>query len=239
MAKKIFTRLCVILVIFILGFGIYSNTFHTEFVFDDSITIENNNTIRSLRNLRSIWHMYNTRFITGLSFAINYHFGQLSLAGYHLVNIIIHILAALFVYELVLLTLRTPLLSKHRLAEQSRRLALVSVLFFLTHPIQTKGVIYVTQRAASLAGLFYLAALTFYVKSRLESRMIFRLAAFILTVIAMFTKENTATIPLMLVVYEIFFLNGEKDSFKEEMCHCERPKGAKQSDSAGVILPAP
>jgi len=93
-ASKIF----IFLIIGILGVSIYSNTFHSSFQFDDEDVIVRNLAIRNLGDLRGIWNEYNTRFIVGLTFALNYSLGGLDVFGYHLFNIWIHVITSIFVF---------------------------------------------------------------------------------------------------------------------------------------------
>jgi protein O-mannosyl-transferase len=89
----------------------YSNTFHSPFQFDDVAQIVKNPFIRDLDNFISDTegHNYNHPRILGyLTFALNYHVGGLSVTGYHIANLAIHIANALLVYFLVLMTFRTP-----------------------------------------------------------------------------------------------------------------------------------
>jgi len=84
---------------------IYSNTFSSPFQFDDTSSIVENYQIRDLKNF---WPPSGTRYIGVLSFALNYHFNELNIFGYHLVNIIIHIINSIMVWWLVILTFKTP-----------------------------------------------------------------------------------------------------------------------------------
>jgi len=69
-------------------------------------------------------------------------------AGYHVVNLYIHIINALMVYWLVVLTFRTPFLSSSTLRARSNQVALFTGLFFACHPVQTQAVNYIWQRVA-------------------------------------------------------------------------------------------
>ena len=149
------------IVIIVLGIICYSNTFDSEFYFDDNNSIVKNVSIRDLGNLRAIWKFSPIRFITYLSFAVNYHFGELNVFGYHLVNILIHIVTAFFVY---LFTLYISILSNK---QTPYWIAVFAALIFLCHPIQTQAVTYIVQRAASLATLFYMISLSCYVRARI------------------------------------------------------------------------
>ncbi len=208
-SKKVFILLCVI------GFILYLNSLKGDFVFDDYPRILNNPAIKDLSNLKLIWLTFNTRFLTGLSFAINYKLGGLNPMGYHIVNVIIHILTAFSVYIFTQFTLQTSYF-QNKVSDQSRDLIAVgATLIFLTHPIQTEAVSYITQRATSLATFFYLASLVLYIKSRSNNNVQFLIVSVITTILGMLTKEMTFTIPITIMVYEIFFLKAKTDSARQ------------------------
>ena len=73
---------------------IYSNIYDAPFVFDDVQQIEENAKIRDLG--RCLSH----RPIAELTFALNYRFGGLNVFGYHVVNVLIHIVNGFLVYLL-------------------------------------------------------------------------------------------------------------------------------------------
>ncbi|MBI5195488.1 MAG: hypothetical protein HZA10_04105, partial [Nitrospirae bacterium] len=157
-----------ILLIVIIGLIAYSNTFHVPFQFDDHNFIVDNH---KLRNLSSFWPTAGSRWVGFLTFALNYKFGGLNVTDYHIVNIIIHIINALLVYRLVILTFQTPYFNLHpsTFNPRSSLIALFSSLLFVSHPIQTQAVTYIVQRFTSLATMFYLLSLVMYVKWRLKS----------------------------------------------------------------------
>jgi hypothetical protein len=205
-----------VILISCLGIIVYSNSFLCSFHFDDNPFIIDNPFIRNIHHLQTIWAGYPCRFITYLSYAFNYHYHRLDVAGYHLFNLAVHIGSACLVWWLTLLTLSTPAL-KDSLTESKHRniIALFAGLIFVSHPLQTEGVTYIYQRAASMATLFYLASLCFYVKSRLlqDNRSFYYhyyICSLLMAVLAMFTKEISITLPLIILLYEICFLNTKR-----------------------------
>ena len=84
----------------ILVLIIYSNIYQCPFVFDDGPGIEENTTIRTLSNYSSPGGLLRPRAIVGFTFALNYKFGKLNVFGYHLVNVLIHIINGFIVYFL-------------------------------------------------------------------------------------------------------------------------------------------
>ncbi len=175
-----------IIFIAILGLIVYSNTFQVPFHFDDTPNIVEN---YKLRNLDNFWPPSGTRWFGFLTFALNYDFGGLNTVGYHIVNLIIHILNAILVYWLVVLTLGihdagytiqdkknhefrrvapTGIMNRASWIMHHHLIALFSALLFVSHPIQTQAVTYIVQRFTSLATLFYLFSLVMYIKFRIH-----------------------------------------------------------------------
>jgi protein O-mannosyl-transferase len=196
-------------IIFCLGILVYSNTFLCSFHFDDLPSIVGNLSIRNIHHLQAIWNFLPRRFILYLSIALNYHFNGLNVFGYHLFNLAVHLVSAVLVWWLTILTFSTPAMKGQRIASHAGIIALFAGLVFVAHPIQTQAVTYIVQRAASMAAMFYLASLCLYVKSRCHcerSEAIFYTGSFITAILAMFTKETAITLPLMILLYEYCFL---------------------------------
>src|SRR5208337_4694732 len=106
------------------------------------------------------------RYIAFITFALNYRIQGLSVTGYHIVNISIHVANSILVYLLVLLTFKTQFMSNSSIKQHSGYIALFSSLIFASHPLQTEAVTSIFQRFASLVAFFHLLSLTAYIKSR-------------------------------------------------------------------------
>ncbi len=196
----------------------YSNTFHVPFQWDGDIYIGENPLVKSLgyylhpSSARgySLYDAFAGRYFGYLSFALNYALGGMEVTGYHIVNVAIHIANALLVYALVVLTFRTPFLSG--IDFPVRRAALLSGLLFALHPIQTEAVTYIFQRLASMAAFFCLLSLVCYALARLTERRAASYSYYAISVlaaaIAMKTKENAFTFPLLVLLYEFLFFRG-------------------------------
>lgn len=227
-----------IVLIAILGFLVYSHTFHVPFHFDDLPNIVVNPNIKNFHILdehstirRGDYYVdqaFSRRFVGYLTFALNYRLHGLDVAGYHAVNIVIHILNALLLYGLVVATFRTPFFQRAGLEKDACSAALLSGLLFAVHPVQTQSVTYIVQRFASLATLFYQLSLFLYIQwrmtiharddGRLESvecpspyrptPVFLFLTSILSAFLAMKTKEIAFTLPFVLVLYEAMFFEG-------------------------------
>jgi tetratricopeptide (TPR) repeat protein len=171
-----------------------------------------------IRNLWNFLDISDTRYITFLSFALNYLIGGYNPLGYHLVNITIHIINGLLVWSLVTLTLKTPVMERGTVNPQLKAaIALTAALIFITHPIQTQAVTYITQRFASLATLFYLLCLVLFARWRISRetlnpgpRTFIYASSIFSAVLAMKTKEISFTLPFVIILYEFTFFSNFK-----------------------------
>ncbi|MBI2412305.1 MAG: hypothetical protein HYV24_03750 [Deltaproteobacteria bacterium] len=197
-----------------LGLLLYSNVLGAPFVYDDEGYVAANLQITSLSNFLDF---SGTRYVGFLSFALNYAAGGLVPFDFHLTNIAIHIANALLVYALVSTVFRTPAMKGAGEGGVAVLVAFTAAIIFLSHPIESQAVSYVTQRFTSLCAFFYLLAILLYANSRLAreegkgwlARYMGSLAA---TVLAMKTKEISFTIPFMIVLFDLVFFG---DGFRK------------------------
>ena len=200
--------------IIILCLAAYSNTFHVPFQFDDPRSISEVPFVRDIHQFPN--PITQQRAVGFLTFALDYLFHGTDVVGYHIVNLVIHILNALLVYALIILSFRTPVLKGASLKKHAKLIALFSALLFAGHPIQTQAVTYIAQRFASLATLFFLLSLVAYVWSRIRDAtnpsnyrsLIWYGVSILSTVLAMKTKEIAFTLPIVIALYEFLFLEG-------------------------------
>jgi hypothetical protein len=195
----------------------YANSLNVPFQFDDLPAIVENPAITSPANFAEIAALQPTRLVVFYTFALNHAWGGLEVRGYHLVNLAVHILAALCLFRLVILLFDTPRMRERVIAGESSPSAghtpVLAATFaaglFLLHPIQTQAVTYVWQRATSLVGCLYLLGLCLYLESRRADeqgrtgrrRMLIG-SLTLVSLLAAFTKENSITLPVAALLLE-------------------------------------
>ena len=134
------------------GIAAYANCLRVPFLLDDAWNVLHNPSIRHLRRLGTV-----------LAPPVDLGVGddrsaiicpQLRRAGrsasYHLVNVAIHILAALILWN--------------RAADDQARPGSGERGIWLLHPLQTASVTYISQRSEELMGLFYLLTLYCFIR---------------------------------------------------------------------------
>lgn len=199
-----------VLVIAILAAIIYSNSFDCSFHFDDQRSIVENYDIHRF-DLKKIFS--HDRPILYLTLALNYYFGKLDVFGYHLVNLSLHIANGVMLYFILLWTLRFPSI-RDNYRERLHRIALYASLIFISHPIQTQAVTYIISRSSVLATFFYLLALLLLIKAfqkgseiRVQSSKPYIVGAFLASCLGMGSKQIAATLPVMLLIYDFYFIS--------------------------------
>ncbi len=200
-----------VLLIVMTGLLGYANSFRAPFHFDDQLVIVENYLIKSLNHLDWLFYYDPSRFLTHLSFALNFHFGRLDVAGYHTVNFILHIGIAVLIYVLMHCTVSLAGGLRRYSAQDIQLILLFAVLIFTVHPLQTQAVTYIAQRATLLASLFYVGSLLLYIFSRSKDDFHLYAAAAAMMLLGIFTKPIIATLPLALILYEVCFLHFRKD----------------------------
>ncbi len=178
------------------------------FHFDDKISIETNDVIKQL-DVDQLFEVFNTRFLVGLSFAVNYALGGMYPFSHRLINILIHVFNAFLVYLLVRTILGLPVVKAKSGAQYA---PIFASLLFLSHPIQTETVNFITQRFVLLGSFFYLLTVLLFMQFRLHSQIKYLVGALGSALSAMFCKEFTVTLPLMLALCDIYFLSDLRES---------------------------
>ncbi len=141
----------------------YLNSFGGVFIYDDLREIVENPAIRGWPRLLP------DRPLVVWSLALNYQLGGLHVAGYHLFNLVVHVLAGLTLFGVVR---RVLLLERFqgRFDASAHRFALAVAILWALHPLQTESVTYIIQRAESMMGLFYLLTLYCLLRSVTSQR---------------------------------------------------------------------
>lgn len=173
----------------------------------------------SLRRLISSYNQMEPlhRPVAYMSFALNYSLGGLDVFGYHLVNIAIHIITGVGVYLLIKTIMEMSEVEYGGgKPKEGRLLAGLTAALWLVSPVQTQAVTYIVQRMASMAALFYIYSFFFYVKGRGLTGG--KGAAFLSLSLAMFllalgTKQNSLTLPFVIVLYELCFFKKRPSGF--------------------------
>jgi tetratricopeptide (TPR) repeat protein len=181
----------------------YYPAWHGGMLWDDDRHITRSD-LRSAEGLSRIWFDLGATQqyypLTHSAFWILHRLWGDQLLGYHLINIILHVLAAFLVAILL-----------ERLAVPGAWLAAV---IFALHPVHVESVAWISELKNTLSGVLYLAAALAYLRFDDSRRRLPYALAMVLFVLALLSKTVTATLPAALLV--VFWwqrgrLNGRRD----------------------------
>lgn len=224
MSKEICVYLICSLILSLLIFYAYSNTFYAPLVLDDFHSfVEEPKVHVSLLDYESLQDLTKTkfginRFIPMLTFALDFRLGKGNIGTFHLTNLVIHFLvaAALFFFLSTLFDSQelNPYIDGRRRFPSPILPFLITGLWAL-NPVQTNAVTYLVQRMASLAALFYLLSLGLYLSARWKHRekglncivAVYYSLFFITFLSALMSKQNTATLPIVILLLEVVVIN--------------------------------
>lgn len=202
---------------------VYAGIFYVPFVFDDQVNIVENTSIRSLS---SIFQVFAPPFEMGVagrpvvnfSLALNHGISGEDPWSYHLLNLLIHLSAALCLFGIVRRTLTSDRL-KEAYGNGATPLAFACAVIWAIHPVQTQAVTYTIQRCESLMGLFFL--LTFYFAIRgwqSATPRPWHLAAVLSFIVGAGAKEVIAVAAVLLFVYDLlFFHDNAKNALRRSL----------------------
>jgi len=199
---RISKGLLIVLVLVAASFLIYANTLQGDFVWDDRALFVEHYNIWQWKNLKQLLtsqdNLFEDRYtgyyrpFPNLTFLLDRYLWNQDPSGYHLTNIIFHVLTTLCVYWVAAILF------------QDRRLAFLGALCFAWHPVHTEDVAWINGRNNILSSFFYLLSFALYLKfTKKEKQWLtyygLSLFAFLLS---MFSKEYALTFPFIVACYE-------------------------------------
>jgi len=199
-----------------VAFLLYWPSINGPFVFDDVYYILDNPNIalKSLSAEGLLAAAGSGRPLTTLTFALNHLAGGYDTTGFHLVNTAIHAFTAFFFFFLAELTL---VLAGR--AKNARKAAFLAAFLFLCHPLATQSVCYISQRSNAMCAMFFILSLLLFVRGRMNKslivRRLFYAGCMAAGLLALLSKENAATLPFFIFLYEwLFFRKADEKWLK-------------------------
>jgi protein O-mannosyl-transferase len=196
----------VLAVVIVFAHGLYN-----EFVqWDDPINLINNTNFRGLGPAQLRWMFSSTLMghyipVTWLTFGLDYVLWGMESAGYHFTNLVLHAANVVLFFLLALRLLARALPAATSV--EIRAGAALAALFFGIHPLRAESVAWATERRDVLSGLMFLTCVLWYVVSTEHAGWKRRrrlLAALVFFALALLSKSITMTLPLALVIIDIY-----------------------------------
>ena len=232
--KKLKKNYCYI-IIAVFAILIFYNALNNDFVFDDESVVVNNIALQDFSNIPKYFagaegfHKVIGRYyrpIVSTLYTVDYAIWGLNPLGYHITNIIIHVISCLLLFALLM-----QLFGDFKYGILA---SLIAALVFAAHPIHTEAVSWISGRTDSLVSLFFFAAFLFYIKfiksnDKVEEQdtdetvksgfkkykfLIFSLLFYFL---GLLSKEMIITFPIVIILYDFIFRKKALTYIKENL----------------------
>ncbi|MFH1359667.1 MAG: tetratricopeptide repeat protein [Candidatus Omnitrophota bacterium] len=210
-----FSAFSVLSIFLVLGFLTFGQSISHPFVHDDLASIVNNPDIARWNNLSTYFLNPSALFRSGPNINLyyrplsdifsksEYFFFGLNPRGYHVINILLHVLNSFLIFYLLNLVMR------------EKKIALGVALLFLIHPSQTESVTYISGVSDLLFSLFCIGGLIFYILSVWQERkyaqnILYGLFLLIFAV-ALLIKEQSVALLFLVILFEAFIQDKAKE----------------------------
>ncbi len=174
----------------------YLPALEADFInWDDDEYVINNETIRNISSNEWITTPVQGNYhpLTMLTLAVNYKFSGEKAHGYHLLNLLLHLLNVFLVFKLAF-----------RLGNGNNIIAFASALLFGIHPMHVESVAWISERKDVLYTFFFLLGLISYLKyadSQLRKYYVFCILWFVLSLLS---KPAAIIFPVALFAIDFF-----------------------------------
>jgi len=126
--------------------------------------------------------------ITSTWFYLQWQLFQRDPLGYHLINLALHITAAVLLWRVFIRINLVP------------TAAFFAALLFALHPLSVTSVMWITEQKNTLSMVFYLAAMLAYLRHERDNSQPIYILAIVLYLIGMLSKASGAPLPLVLLL---------------------------------------
>ena len=185
---------------------LYLNALSNPFVYDDHRMVVENTGIQDLADLRAIVFLEPTRPLINFSYAVDYAIWGLNPFGFHLTNVLLHVLNVVLLFQLAV-----RMVHDRAAGQQPRKdpgaVALAAALLFAAHPMMSQTVGYIASRPELLCGAFFLLALMAGRRWMLGGGGQWWGLTLVCWIAALASKEVAGMFPFVLLLYERLILS--------------------------------
>ncbi len=177
--------------------------------FDDDVYVTENSNVQSGITLDGLRWAFSTTYaefwhpLTWLSLMLDYQLYGLNAGGYHLTNLMLHILSALMLFWLF-----------NRMTGAVWRSAFIAALFAL-HPLHVESVVWIAERKDVLSAFFWMLTLSLYVYYTEKPGTVRYVLILLSFACGLMSKPIVVTLPIVMLLLDYWPL-GRFQSHKIE-----------------------
>jgi Tfp pilus assembly protein PilF len=190
----------ILLITIIMGcFLCFKPLTRADFInYDDPDYVTKNALIKTLKSDRIAY--YFTHKTTDLfvplvfvSYALDFKIFGMNASGFHLTNILLHLLNVIFVFFLV------------RSLARNWFYPFIITALFAFHPLHVESIAWITERKDLLYSFFFLLAFFSWHKYRQKNKLSFLILSLCLFILSCLSKPMAITFPAAIVLYDHFY----------------------------------
>ena len=206
------------LLLVLAGAAVYANSFGREIIWDDQELPAQAQTLREPAQWLRVFSSNEAgsatagaegrllyRPLTWLSQLIDLRLWGDRVRGYHITNLLLHLLSTLLVYAIGLSLLGSWADRGTVPGKGSRWPAWLAALLFAIHPVHTEAVTWINGRADLLSTCFYLVAFWLYLLYRRREQLWVLFISLLAFLLALLSKEMAITLPLAIALFVLCF----------------------------------
>ena len=201
--------------------SIFGKSIFFDFVWDDKVLLLGQDVYKNF-NIKKILlsPANNLEYlpVRDLSYALDYLIWGQNPLGFHLTNIILYFINALFIYFMTLeITSLLFSVKQDKTTIPFQTIAFFTTILFVVHPIHIEAVSFITCRNVLLSGLFFFLSCFFYLrflKDETNPKNRYWVAALFCYVLALFSKATSIILPLILLLFSVFI---KKERLKKKL----------------------
>lgn len=190
-------KLIVCLFLIVIAVSVFYQVIQYDFVIlDDDVYVTDNLHVRSGLTLQGIRWAFTTTYaefwhpLTWLSLMFDHQIYGLNAGGYHLTNLILHIMSTLFLFWLF-----------NRMTGSIWRSAFIAA-FFAFHPLRVESVAWVAERKDVLSAFFWMLTLCLYVYYTEKSGIKRYLMVLLCFIAGLMSKPMLVTLPVVMMLLD-------------------------------------
>ena len=189
----------------LLTFAVYFNSLEGDFVWDDQTIVIRNDAVKSFANISYVFsnefakkagydgNIY--RPTQEISYMVDYFLWGNDPKGFHLSNILLHLLCVILLFFLV------------NAITGSLVIAAIASSIFGIHPINTEAIAYISGRSDPIYILFLLISFTLYIRSRALKGFksnIYYMFSIVAYAASLVSRETALIFPFLVLSYDKF-----------------------------------
>ena len=195
-------KLIIYIFLAVATLAVYWQVNQFDFInYDDPFYITQNSQVQSGITMNGLNWAFNTKYfglwnpLVWLSFMFDYQLHGLNAGGYHLTNLILHILSTLLLFWLFC-----------RMTGKIWKSAFITA-FFALHPLHVESVAWVAERKDVLSAFFWMLTLCFYVYYTEKPAIRRYLLVLFSFICALMSKPMVVTLPVIMILLDYWPLN--------------------------------